>query len=97
MHQTEGIATRIKMQGHAGQLDTCLHWELGASVGGLTGLADLDHRTSNVMMTDIQTALALISIGLRVPERLRFDKHWDVVLQITQMLAACLAKSTCVR
>ena len=39
-------------------------------------------------MTDSQTVLDLISIGLRTPERLKINKHRDVVLQIAQMLAA---------
>ena len=38
-------------------------------------------------MTDSQTALDLINIGLRRPEELRVNKHRDIVLQTAQMIA----------
>lgn len=88
IQQAEGIETPIKIRDHAGQLNTCLHGELAAIHRCLTELSDLHHRACDTVMTDSQTALDLISIGLRAPERLRINKHRDVVLQIAQMLAA---------
>jgi ribonuclease HI len=88
VQEAEGIEVSVKMQDHAGQLNTCLHGELGAIHQCLTTMSGLRHRTSDTLMTDSQTALDLISIGLRAPERLRVNKHRDILLQIAQMAAA---------